>query len=306
LLNLASFAIMPQKTNKRKKQVGSYPYFTVVFSITMALFVSGLFAIIFLHANKLSNLIKERIEIHTYLNTALNENQIQSIKDIISSQEYIFKKDNIPQIRYISQEEAAKKFIQETGEDFSKVLKDNPLHASFIVKINPLYSDTNQLRKIVTNLQSIEGVYEVDYQENLITQINNNIKSISIVFIGFAFILVIASVLLINNTIRLALFSQRFLIRSMQLVGATKGFIQKPFLFHAILQGLLSGVIAAFLLGLLIHYAYSEISDLSKLQETENIMIILGSLLILGVIIGLLSSYRAVNKYLKMSLDELY
>jgi cell division transport system permease protein len=297
---------MPQKTHKRKKQVGSYPNFTVVFSITMALFVSGLFAIIFLHANKLSNIIKERIEIHVYLSHNLNQNQVSSINDMISSQEYIFKKNNIPQVRYISQEEAAKKFIQETGEDFSKVLKDNPLHASFIIKINPLYSDTTQLRKIVNNLATIDGIYEVDYQENLITQINNNIKSISFVFIGFAFILLVASVLLINNTIRLALFSQRFLIRSMQLVGATKGFIQKPFLLHAILQGLGSGIIAALLLGLLTQYAYSEVSDLSKLEEMENILIILGSLLVFGIIIGLLSSYRAVNKYLKMSLDELY
>jgi cell division transport system permease protein len=297
---------MPQKTTKRKKQVGSYPNFTVVFSITMALFVSGLFAIIFLHANKLSNIIKERIEIHVYLSHNLNQNQVSSINNMISSQDYIFKKDNIPQVRYVSQEDAAKKFIQETGEDFSKVLKDNPLHASFIIKINPLYSDTSQLRKIVNNLASIDGIYEVDYQENLITQINNNIKSISLIFIGFAFILLVASVLLINNTIRLALFSQRFLIRSMQLVGATKGFIQKPFLLHAILQGLCSGIIAALLLGLLTQYAYSEVSDLSKLQEMENIVIILGSLLIFGVIIGLLSSYRAVNKYLKMSLDELY
>jgi cell division transport system permease protein len=297
---------MPQKVNKRKKQVGTYPYFTVVFSITMALFVSGLFAIIFLHANKLSNIIKERIEIHVYLNNELNENQIHSIQDIISSQEYVLKKENLPQVTYITQEAAAKKFIQETGEDFSKVLKDNPLHASLTVKINPIFSDTAQLRKIVTGLSAIDGIYEVDYQENLITQINNNIKSISIIFIGFAIILVIASVLLINNTIRLALFSQRFLIRSMQLVGATKGFIQRPFLIHAILQGLLSGIIAALLLGLLIHYAYSEVQDLSKLQETENIIIILGSLLVLGIIIGLLSSYRAVNKYLKMSLDELY
>jgi cell division transport system permease protein len=297
---------MPQKTNKRKKQVGSYPNFTVVFSITMALFVSGLFAIIFLHANKLSNIIRERIEIHVYLSHHLNQNQISSINDMISSQEYIFKKNNVPQVRYISQEEAAKKFIQETGEDFSKVLKDNPLHASFIIKINPLYSDTTQLRKIVNNLATIDGIYEVDYQENLITQINNNIKSISFIFIGFAIILLVASVLLINNTIRLALFSQRFLIRSMQLVGATKGFIQKPFLLHAIFQGLGSGIIAALLLGLLTEYAYSEVSDLSKLEEMENILIILGSLLIFGIIIGLLSSYRAVNKYLKMSLDELY
>jgi cell division transport system permease protein len=297
---------MPQKVNSRKKKLGSYPYLTVVFSMTMALFVIGLFAVIFVHASKLSEIIKEKIEIHVYLNNELSENKIQSIAKIIASQPYVLKKNNVPQLIYISQDSAAKKFIFDTGEDFYKVLKDNPVHSSITVKLNPSYSDSTHMKKIVAELQNIEGVFEVDYQENLISRINANIKSISLIFIGFAAILLVASVLLINNTIKLALFSQRFLIRSMQLVGATRAFIQKPFLFRAILQGLFSGVIAASLLAILIQYAYSEINDLTKLQETETVMIILGGLLVLGIIIGLLSSFRAVNTYLKMSLDELY
>jgi cell division transport system permease protein len=297
---------MPQKVNNRKKKLGSYPYLTVVFSMSMALFVIGLFAVIFVHANKLSGIIQEKIEIHVYLNNELSESKIQSLEKIIASQPYVLKKNNIPQLNYISQDSAAKKFIQDTGENFYKVLKDNPVHGSITVKLNPAWSDTTHMKQIVAGLQNMEGVFEVDYQENLISRINANIESISLIFVGFAIILLLASVLLINNTIRLALFSQRFLIRSMQLVGATRTFIQMPFLIRAVLQGLFSGVIAASILALLIQYAYSEINDLAKLQETETVFIILGSLLILGVIIGLLSSYRAVNTYLKMSLDELY
>jgi len=297
---------MPQKVSNRKKKLGSYPYLTVVFSMTMALFVIGLFAIIFVHANKLSGIIKEKIEIHVYLNNELSENKIQSLTKIIASQPFVFKKNNVPQLIYISQDSAAKKFIQDTGENFYKVLKDNPVRGSITVKIDPAQSDSSHMKKIVSELQNMEGVFEVDYQENLISQINANIKSISLIFIGFAVILLIASVLLINNTIKLALFSQRFLIRSMQLVGATRTFIQMPFLIRAILQGLFSGIVAATVLAILIQYAYSEINDLVKLQETETVIIILGSLLVLGIIIGLLSSYRAINAYLKMSLDELY
>ncbi|HXA01663.1 MAG TPA: permease-like cell division protein FtsX [Cytophagaceae bacterium] len=297
---------MPQKVKSRKKKLGSYPYLTVVFSMTMALFVIGLFAVIFVHANKLSGIIKEKIEIHVYLNNELSENKIQSLNKIITSQPYVLKKNNTPQLIYISQDSAAKKFIQDTGENFYKVLKDNPVRGSITVKLNPAYSDSTHMKKIVADLQNMEGVFEVDYQENLISRINSNIKSISLIFIGFAAILLTASVLLINNTIKLALFSQRFLIRSMQLVGATKTFIQMPFLIRAILQGLFSGIIAASVLAILIQYAYSEINDLIKLQETETVIIILGSLLILGIIIGLLSSFRAINTYLKMSLDELY
>jgi cell division transport system permease protein len=297
---------MPQKVKNRKKKLGSYPYLTVVFSMTMALFVIGLFAVIFVHANKLSGIIQEKIEVHIYLNNELSDNKIQSLNKIISSQPYVFKKNNVPQLTYISQDSAAKKFIRDTGEDFYKILKDNPVRGSITVKLNPAFSDSVHMKTIIADLQNMEGVFEVDYQENLIAQINDNIKTISFIFIGFAVILLFASVLLINNTIKLALFSQRFLIRSMQLVGATKSFIQRPFLVRAILQGLFSGLIAALVLGIVVQYAYSEINDLAKLQETETVIIILGSLLILGVLIGLLSSFRAVNTYLKMSLDELY
>ena len=295
----------PKKTH-RKKKVGNYPYFTVMFSITLSLFVVGLFALVFLHAHKLSRIIKENIEVNIILNSSISPAAIEAAKQIISTQPYLLKSNNNQPLKFISKEEAKKIFIKEYGEDFTKALADNPLYASFVIKVNPAFSDSSHLKTITQQLQQIDGVKEVYYREDIINKVNENIKTLSFIFIGFSLILILASVLLINNTIKLAFYSQRFLIRSMQLVGATKGFIQRPFLWHAVVQGFFSGILAVGFLCVLLYYAYSEIRELSMLKEYNSIIIVLGSLLILGIVIGFLSSYRAVNRYLKMSLDELY
>ncbi|HEY8401426.1 MAG TPA: permease-like cell division protein FtsX [Cytophagaceae bacterium] len=294
------------KHRRKKKQLGSYPYFTVVFSISISLFVIGLFALLYIHAEKLSQIIKENIEIHVFLDHELPASQIHALKKEIASQPYVSRKNRVAQISYISREEAAKKFIKETGEDFTKFLGENPLRASFVVKIAPQYAEADKMKEIASSLAGMTGVYEVDYVENLVEQINNNIKTISIILIAFAVILIITAVMLINNTIKLALYSQRFLIRSMQLVGGTSAFIQRPFLVRAAIQGFCSGIIASVMLAGLLKYAYTELPELKQLQQLETILIIFILIILLGVLIGLLSSYRAVKKYLNMSLDELY
>jgi cell division transport system permease protein len=293
-------------SNKSKKKLGTYPYLTVMFSITLALFVMGLFGLIFIHAQKLSRIAQENIEMKVFLDKNIQEQQKDSIQNVLSSKPYVLKKNNQPQIKYISDEEAKKQFIKDYGHDFTKVLADNPLHSSYVIKIAPAFSDSTNLGKISHQIEAIEGVKEVFYLEDLIIKVNRNIRIISIVLLSFALILLFASILLINNTIKLALYSQRFLIRSMQLVGATKGFIQKPFILRALLHGFLSGAIAAVLLFVLLNYTYTEIHYLEDLKEPQNILIVLFSLLLLGAIIGFFSSWRAVNRYLKMSLDELY
>lgn len=294
------------KIKRRKKKLGSYPYFSVVFSITLSLFVIGLFALLFVHAEKLSQVIKENIEIHVFLDNDLPSSRILALKKEIASEPYVARKANVPQIFYISREEAAKKFIEETGEDFTKFLGENPLRPSFIIKIAPAYAETEKMKIISTELAGKTGIYEVDFVENLVDEINKNIRTISIILISFAVILLITAVFLINNTIKIALFSQRFLIRSMQLVGATSAFIQRPFLVRAAVQGFFSGLLACGLLFILLQYAYSLLPELKHLEQLETIAIIFVLIIILGALIGLLSSYRAIKKYLNMSLDELH
>ena len=142
--------------------------------------------------------------------------------------------------------------------------------------------------------------------ESLLTDVGKNVRKISLVLIGFAVLLLLAVIALINNTIKLALFSQRFLVRSMQLVGAKAGFIMKPFLMRSALHGLLGGLIASFILFFTLNYGESNLAGLGDLYTNESLMLVFGVLVITGIIVGLLGTFRAVNKYLKMSLDELY
>ncbi|MDB5263428.1 MAG: cell division protein, partial [Adhaeribacter sp.] len=176
----------------------------------------------------------------------------------------------------------------------------------YILNIAADFATSASLKNIKKDLETIPGIYEVQYVESLIDSINSNIQKVSIILLSFAAILVLAVIILINNTLKLALFSQRFLIRSMQLVGATPTFIQRPFLNRATWQGLLSGLLASIMLLGLLQYAYYQINELYVLRDEVQIGILLLSLVVLGSILGFISSYRAIKKYLGMSLDELY
>lgn len=291
---------------RKKKKLGSYPYVSVVFSISLALFVIGLFGLLILHTNRLTQIIRENIEIQVYLNHTITDNDKIKIQKTLASKDYIALVNEQPQISFISKEEAAQDFIEETGEDFIQFLGENPLRDAYVINIKPEYYDTKELQKVKLDIERISGVFEVTYVESLINSINKNVTKISIVLMGFAFLLVVIVAVLINNTIRLALFSQRFLIRSMQLVGATRQFIKKPFLMRSMLHGILGGIIASVLLILVLNYTNQQIEDIDKLQEPVKIFILFGSLLVLGGFMGFFSTYRAVNKYLSMSLNELY
>ena len=293
------------KTRKRKN-LGSYPFLNVILSVTLALFVIGLFGLLLLYTTKLTSLIRESVEIQVYLQRNVAESERLKIEKALQSKEYTRSDESGPKVAYISKEEAAKDFIESTGEDFTNFLGDNPLHDAFLVRINPEYHASDSLSNIKSELEEMNGVFEVVYVDNLIQSINNNLTKISLFLLGFAILLVIAVVLLINNTIKLALFSQRFLIRSMQLVGATRGFIQRPFIVRSMYHGTIAGILAAVLLYILLQYSYNWVEGLKMLEEPDKIYILLGSLLIIGALIGVLSTFRAVNKYLNLSLDELY
>ena len=295
----------PLKT-RRKKHLGSYPFINVVLSITLALFVIGLFGLLILHTNKLTEIIKENIEIQVYLKKNVSESEKAKVEKAIYDRPYTLKKDDRALVQFISKEEAAEDFIEATGEDFTNFLGENPLHDAFLVKIDPQYQETEQLTTIKTELESMNGVFEVVYVDTLIQSINENLTRISLFLLGFAILLIMAVVLLINNTIKLALFSQRFLIRSMQLVGATRGFIKRPFIVRSMWHGIIAGMLSAVILYVLLRYSYQWVEGLSLLTEPDKLYILLGSLLIIGALIGVLSTLRAVNKYLNMSLDELY
>ncbi|HTH56878.1 MAG TPA: permease-like cell division protein FtsX [Cyclobacteriaceae bacterium] len=293
------------KFKASKKKLGSYPSVSVVFSITLALFAIGVFGALVIYSKELERTVKENIRIQVYLNSRVTKEERISIEKQLAVKYFVPRNEKNP-IQFISKEDAEKQFIKETGEDFRKFLGDNPLHDAFLVRVGEAWQSKLSLGKIKNELEKVPGVFQVDFKENLIESINANITRIGLVLMSLVAVLLAIVVLLINNTLRLALFSQRFLIRSMQLVGAKKWFIQSPFLFRASIHGLLAGVIASGLLIALIYYATKKIEELKLLQNNEMLLKLIGSLLLLGVIVAVISSYRAVNKYLKLSLDELY
>ncbi len=291
---------------RKKKKLGSYPFVSVMLSISLALFVIGLFALLVVHTNKLTEIIKANVEMQVYLNKDVTENQRLQIQKTLSTKDYIYRVDGEAQLFYKSREEAASEFIEDTGEDFTNFIGDNPLRAAYRIKIDPAFHGNEQMAEIREDIEAITGVFEVDYVPNLVASINENTRLIGGALLGVALLLLIVVVLLINNTIKLALFSQRFLIRSMQLVGARRSFIQWPFLRRSALHGLLAGLFASALLYLILRVANDRIPELSSLQDQNMILSIFGGLLLLGAFIGFISTYRAISKYLKMSLDELY
>ncbi len=295
-----------EKKYRKKKKLGSYPFLSVVFSMTLALFVLGLFALLLATTNSLTNVIRKNVEMQIYLNSGLSEPEMTRINKSLSAKDYVLKEREAAQIAFISKEDAAKEFIEDTGEDFMKFLGDNPLKDAFVIKIDPVFHSNEAMLEIKEDIVKLNGVFEVVYTNNMIQSINENITKISLVLLGVAVILFLVIGILINNTIKLALFSQRFLIRSMQLVGATKGFIRKPFITNSIVYGLIAGLISSTMLYALLQYGNTKIDGLTALQNQEVLISIFIGLIILGMIIAALSTWRAMKKYLAMSLDELY
>lgn len=295
-----------KKYKRKKKKVGSYQYGSVIFSISLALFVIGLFGLLLLQTNQLTNIVRENFEVSIFLNKNISENQKNRIESELSGSAYLLQKDGEAQIRFKSKEDAAKEFIDETGEDFSEFLGDNPFRDALIINIAPDFQQEARLDSISNHIESISGVFEAEYSAGVLEGIEKNKTKLSLILLGFAAILVLVVVLLINSTIKLALFSQRFLIRSMQLVGATGSFIRKPFLNRSFLHGAIAGVVASGLLFGLLQFANRNIDQLAELQQQTYILVLYGALVLLGGFIAVISTNRAMNKYLKMSLDELY
>jgi cell division transport system permease protein len=185
-------------------------------------------------------------------------------------------------------------------------LDDNPLRDSYTFSIDEEFQTAEQIDTIVAEMEGLDGVFEVTYMNDLVESINDNLLKISLVLGGFIIILIVTVIMLINNTIRLALFSQRFLIRSMQLVGATRGFIRRPFLTRSFGYGALAGIFASCLLLGLIEYAKTNIDGFNMLQNNQLLLLLFAGLIILGSFLSLFSTLRSVNKYLNMSLDDLY
>lgn len=284
----------------QRRLTGSY--LTSVVSISLVLFTLGMFGIIVLNASTLSDLIKENIGFEIIMKGGVRE------ASIIQLQKMLDANPHVKSTYYITREEATKRLAQDLGEDFLQWLGDdeNPLLPSIEVKFRAEWANSDSLALIEQKLMQNQDVKEVYYQKSLVDLINQNIRRIGLVLLTFVLLLLFISVALINNTIRLSIYARRFLIRSMQLVGATEGFIRKPFVVTGLIQGLIGGLISLVLLSGMLYLAVKGIPELSQLQDIKSIGLLYAFILITGMLLTGMSTYFAMRKYLRIKTDKLF
>jgi cell division transport system permease protein len=266
----------------------------------MVLLMIGLLGLILVHARGIRRYVKENIVLNIFVDEGAHET------DVAQLQKQLEANPIVKQAIYIPKELAAKNLQKDLGEDFVKFLGYNPLSGSLDVYLKAEYANNADIEKFKAELLKNPLIKEVKYQESLVDKMNQNITSISLVIIGFAAIFVLLSVALINNTIRLAIYSQRFLIKSMQLVGATKNFIRKPFILYGIWHGLLGALIAIIILMGTLYLAQQQIPELVVLQNYTEFGIVFLVVVGLGIFISGFSTFLAVNKYLRLKIYNLY
>ena len=275
-------------------------YISTVVSISLVLFTLGILGIIIINARQVSDYVKENIELSIILDDKARE------ADIIQFQKKLDAADFTKSTKYVTKEEAAEELQKELGEDFVGFLGYNPLFPSIDVRLHANYANSDSLVNIEKQLNESKVVKEFHYQKSLIDMINENIRVLSLILLVFSGLLFIVAIALINNTIRLSLYSKRFLIKTMQLVGATRTFIRGPFVFKGMLNGFYGGLIAVILLSGMLYLAYIKVPELYEIQNIEYIGWLFGAIVLIGMFISWISTIFAVNKYLRLRVDDLY
>jgi len=260
----------------------------------------GLVGILLLNTRKLSDYVKENVGISLYLNEDIREVDIFSLQKMLDSKKYV------KETRYITREKAAEDFKKDMGEDFIDFLGYNPLPSSIDVKLHASYSNPDSFAVLEKEFRTYPEVADVAYQKDLIYAINLNVRKISLAILVFGILLTLIALTLINNTIRLSVYSKRFIIRTMQLVGAHHYLIRRPFLLTGITQGILGACFAIFLLMVTLYLAERQLEGLYSFHDYRILGIIFGTIMITGVLLAWLSTLLSVNKYLKMKTDNLY
>ncbi len=271
-----------------------------ILGVTLVLFLLGIIGWLVINANKLGNYFKESVEVNVYLRGDLNP------KDSTALVQYIASRPYVKSYVYTTKEMAKKKYMSDGNESWDKILTENPLDNSIDFKIKKNYLNTDTLANIRKDLLQNVYVTDVKYPEALIDKMNKNIRRISIILLSIAILLSLVVIILIDNTIRLAMFSNRFLIKTMQMVGATRNFIARPMNVRAVINGAISGAIAITAIWLIILFAENRIPEMKAIHDNGSLIMLFFGLVVLGICITVFSTHRSVVKYLKMKLDDLY
>ncbi len=288
-----------KEANITKRRLRS-SYVTSIISISLVLFLLGLLGILVLNAKRLSDYVKENIGFSVILKENVKEVDVILLQKSLDASEYV------KSTKYITKEAAAEGLQKELGEDFIEFLGFNPLLASIEVNLYANYANQDSIDLIEKDLQQYEQIKEVFYQKSLVSLVNENIKKISLIILVFSGLLLLVAITLINSTIRLSVYSKRFIINTMQLVGATRGFIRRPFLYRSAGNGIFAAFLAGGLLAGVLYAAQQEFRDIISFQDIEIVGILFLCVLVFGILINWISTFFAVSKYLRMKVDKLY
>ncbi len=291
---------MSEKSSNKRRVAGSY--FMSLMSIALVLFLLGMFALLMMHAQKLSNHLKENIGFEVVMNSNVKEDNILKLQKQL---------DAMPAVKsteYITKEEAIRRLSEDLGEDFLQWLgnEENPLLPSIDVRFNADYANNDSITALKAQLLKNNNVKEIYYQKSLVGLIDQNVNRIGIALMVASLVLLIIAITLIRNTIRLSIYSKRFLVRSMQLVGATPAYIRRPFIRSGVLQGFFGGLIADAFLALLLYGLTKRLPELTIVQDYTIIICIFVGIIVLGMLLGGLSTRLALRKYLHADVDQLY
>lgn len=275
-------------------------YLTLVISVSLVLFLLGILGLVLINAKELSDYFRESLSFSVMLSDGAKEADIRMLQKDLDAKPYVKLTE------YVSKEKAAAKMKEDLGEDFISFLGDNPLPSSIDVYLYAGYTSPDSVAKIEKYVLEYPFVDEVYYEESLLFLINENVRKISLFLLVLSSFLFLIAVTIINNTIRLSIYSKRFIIRTMQLVGATRSFIRKPFLIRSIYHGIIAALIAMILLMGLLYLIETEFFRMVSM-ESINLLLVLGVVIIIaGILINVVSTYLSVNRYLSISEDKLY
>lgn len=275
-------------------------YLSSIISNSLVLFMLGVVMLLVFNAKKLSDYVKENIGFSVILHDDIRDVEANFLRKTLDASPYVRTTE------YISKEVAAAELQKELGDDFIGFLGYNPLSSSIEVKLKANYANPDSIRKIEDELMAQRPVKEVFYQKSLVNLVNENVSRISAILLIFSGLLFFVALVLINNTIRLSVYSKRFIISTMKLVGATWGFIRTPFLLKSISHGIYASILAIGLLCGIIYLVQSEFYELVNFGQVELLSVVFGLVMLLGVIINLISTFFAVNKFLNVKTDDLY
>lgn len=281
-----------------KRLTGSH--LTLVISVSLVLFLLGLLGLVVINARELSNYFRESLSFSIFLDDGAREADIRMLQKDLDAKHYV--KSTV----YVSKDEAAAKMKEELGEDFISFLGDNPLPPSIDVYLYAEYTSPDSVAKIEKYVNEYPFVEEVLYRESLLILINENINKISVFILIISAFMFIISVTIINNTIRLGIYSRRFIIRTMQLVGATRSFIRKPFLVQGAFQGLVAALLAMILIMGLLYLIEREFLLIFTFESPKMLVLLGAGIIVSGILISTISTFFSVNRYLDIPEDKLY